>query len=169
MSFSRSSVSHYADASREKFESTLREIVEIPTVSVEPQHKDDMARGARYASRLLESMGARARVYETAGHPLVHGRFEVDASLPTATVYNHLDVQPADGPDWKTEPFRFVREGERYFGRGTTDDKGPAISALMGARYAADNGARVNINFLWELEEEIGSPHFEATIRKHKE
>ncbi len=165
--FSKDSVSRYADSSREKFEKALREIVEIPTVSVEPQHKEDMSRGARNAAQLLESMGARARVYETGGHPLVHGRFEVDRSLPTATIYNHLDVQPADGPDWKTDPFRFVREGDRYLGRGTTDDKGPAISALFGAKYAFENGARVNIDFLWELEEEIGSPHFESAIRQH--
>ena len=167
--FSTSAVSQYADASRDRFESVLRDIVEIPTVSVEPEHREDMARGARYAAQLLESMGARARVYETGGHPLVHGRFEIDKSLPTATIYNHLDVQPAEGPDWKSEPFRFVRDGDRYLGRGTTDDKGPAISALFGAKYAADNGARVNIDFLWELEEEIGSPHFEATIKAHQD
>src|SRR5258708_15117869 len=117
--FSKDSVSRYAGASREKFERTLREIVEIPTVSVEPQHKEDMARGARFAAQLLESFGARARIYETGGHPLVHGRFEVDPALATATIYNHPDVQPADGPDWKTEPFRVVRHGERYFLRGT--------------------------------------------------
>jgi acetylornithine deacetylase/succinyl-diaminopimelate desuccinylase-like protein len=167
--FSKDSVSQYADASRDKFESTLREIVEIPTVSVEPQHKEDMVRGARYASKLLESMGARARIYETAGHPLVHGRFERNPAFPTATIYNHLDVQPAEGPDWKTDPFRFVREGDRYLGRGTTDDKGPAISALFGAKYASENGARVNIDFLWELEEEIGSPHFETAIKEHRD
>src|SRR5439155_17599353 len=63
--FTREAVARYADASRERFEKTLRAIVEIPTVSVEPQHKDDMARGARYAAGLLESMGAKARIYET--------------------------------------------------------------------------------------------------------
>jgi len=165
--FSREAVARYADGSRERFEKTLREIVEIPTVSVEPEHGRDMARGARWAADLLSSLGAKARVYETGGHPLVHGRFEAGAGRPTVTIYNHLDVQPAEGPDWNTEPFRFVREGDKYFGRGTTDDKGPAISALFGAKYAADQGAAVNIDFLWELEEEIGSPHFEQTIRAH--
>jgi len=165
--FTKEAVAGYADSSREKFEKALREIVEIPTVSVEPEHKPDMARGARYAADLLESMGGKARVYETGGHPLVHGRFDTSPSYPTATIYNHLDVQPAEGDDWKTPPFRFTRQGDAYFGRGTTDDKGPAISALFGAKYAFDHGARVNVHFLWELEEEIGSPHFEDTIRKH--
>ena len=165
--FTRESVAAYADSSREKFEKALREIVEIPTVSVEPEHKADMARGARYAADLLESLGGKARVYETGGHPLVYGRFDRNPSYPTVTIYNHMDVQPAEGDDWKSEPFRFTRSGDTYFGRGTTDDKGPAISALFGAKYAVDHGARVNVHFLWELEEEIGSPHFEDTIRKH--
>jgi acetylornithine deacetylase/succinyl-diaminopimelate desuccinylase-like protein len=165
--FTKEAVAAYADASREKFEKALREIVEIPTVSVEPERKADMARGARYAAGLLESLGGKARVYETGGHPLVHGRFDTNPSYPTATIYNHLDVQPAEGEDWKTEPFKFTRSGDAYFGRGTTDDKGPAISALFGAKYAVDHGARVNVHFLWELEEEIGSPHFEDTIRKN--
>ena len=165
--FTKESVAAYADSSREKFEKALCEVVEIPTVSVEPEHKADMARGARYAAELLESLGGKARVYETAGHPLVYGRFDRNPSFPTVTIYNHLDVQPAEGDDWKTEPFKFTRSGDTYFGRGTTDDKGPAISALFGAKYAVDHGARVNVHFLWELEEEIGSPHFEETIRKH--
>ncbi|HET7452138.1 MAG TPA: M20/M25/M40 family metallo-hydrolase [Thermoanaerobaculia bacterium] len=165
--FSKESVARYADGSRERFERVLREIVDIPTVSVEPEHQADMARGARWAADLLTSMGAKARVYETGGHPLVHGRFEAGAGKPTATIYNHLDVQPAEGDDWKTEPFRFARQGDTYFGRGTTDDKGPAISALFGAKYATDQGVPVNIDFLWEMEEEIGSPHFEQTIRDH--
>ena len=84
------------------------------------------------------------------------------ADLPTVTVYNHLDVQPAEGDDWKTAPFDFVKKGDRYFARGTTDDKGPAITALFGARYAWENGVPANIHFLWEFEEEIGSPHFEV-------
>src|SRR5512146_2256153 len=94
--FSKEALAGYADDSRGRFETALREIVEIPTVSVEPEHKEDMARGARYAADLLQSMGAKARVYETDGHPLVHGRFETGAGNPTVTIYNHLDVQPAE-------------------------------------------------------------------------
>src|SRR5262249_14787413 len=60
-----------------------------------------------------------------------------------------------------------TKDGDRYLGRGTTDDKGPAMTALFGARYAVENGVPANIHFLWEHEEEIGSPHFESTIREH--
>jgi acetylornithine deacetylase/succinyl-diaminopimelate desuccinylase-like protein len=59
-----------------------------------------------------------------------------------------------------------TRKGDTYFGRGTTDDKGPALSALYGARAALDGGVPVNIRFLWEFEEEIGSPNFEKIISK---
>ena len=96
------------------------------------------------------------------------GRVVRDPSFPTVTIYNHLDVQPADGPEWKTPPFTFSRVPEkgniRWFGRGTTDDKGPALTALYGARLALEENARVNIQFLWELEEEIGSPNFERGL-----
>jgi acetylornithine deacetylase/succinyl-diaminopimelate desuccinylase-like protein len=164
---SREELRSYADHERGRYEATLEKIVEIPTVSVEPDRKDDVRRGAEYGAELLKSFGAKTEIFRTGGHPMVYGRFDRAASLPTVTVYNHLDVQPAEGPDWKTPPFDFIRQGDRYLGRGTTDDKGPAITALFGARYAWEREIPVNVHFLWELEEEIGSPHFESTIREH--
>ena len=163
--FTREGLESYARARREEYERVLEQIVEIPTVSVEPERRGDVRRGAELAVSLLESFGASATLHDTAGHPIVHGRFDRGPGRPTVTVYNHLDVQPAEGPDWNTEPFDFVRRGDKYYGRGTTDDKGPAITALFGARYAWENGIDANLHFLWELEEEIGSPHFESTIR----
>ena len=167
--FSKESLKKYAADSRAEFEKILGNLVEIPSVSGQPERKADVRRGAEYAVGLLESFGAKAKLYETGGHPMVYGRFDRSPDLPTVTVYNHLDVQPASKKKepWNTEPFEFVKEGNRYFGRGTTDDKGPAVTALFGARYAFQNGAGANIHFLWELEEEIGSPHFENTIREH--
>ena len=159
----------FAASERTRFESTLRDLVEIPTVSSDPEKRQDVARGAEFAAGLVRVLGGEARVIPTKGHPLVHGAFRINDSFPTVTVYNHLDVQPAVKEDgWHTDPFRFTVEGDRYFGRGTTDDKGPALSALWGARCALDHGARVNVQFLWETEEEIGSPHFEPTIKAER-
>src|SRR5256885_7007026 len=59
-------------------------------------------------------------------------------------------------PEWTREPFKFTVEGEHYYGRGATDDKGPALTALLAARFAVEHGVRLNIQFVWELEEEIG-------------
>ena len=82
-----------------------------------------------------------------------------------------MDVQPAsrETEPWDTEPFAFTKKGDRYFGRGTTDDKGPALSALWGIRAAREAGVPINLNVLWELEEEIGSPNFESAIKKYNE
>ncbi|MFN2386512.1 MAG: M20/M25/M40 family metallo-hydrolase [Thermoanaerobaculia bacterium] len=165
--FSKEGLQKYARERRGEYEEILGEIVEIPTVSVEPERKAEVARGADYAVALLEKFGAKAELHQTKGHPIVYGRFDRKPGLPTVTVYNHLDVQPAEGPDWNTAPFDFVKKGDRYFGRGTTDDKGPAMTALFGARYAWENDVPVNIRFLWELEEEIGSPHFESKIKEN--
>ncbi len=154
-----------------EFEEKLGELVEIPSVSMDPARRPQMDACAQLAGRYLRDAGARVDVIDTGGFPLVLGRFEVDPQLPTVTVYNHLDVQPAEQADgWRSPPFRFTREAAsgrqplRWFARGTTDDKGPALAALFGARLARQTGAPVNIQFLWELEEEIGSPHFAAGL-----
>ncbi len=156
----------YLTSIRERFEDRFGHLVEIPTVSMDPAHKADIDRGARAAADLLQECGARAEVVPTSGNPVVLGEFAIAPGAPTLTIYNHMDVQPAQEPQWKQEPFRFRKDDGRYFGRGTTDDKGPALTALYAAHYAVENGARLNIRFVWELEEEIGSPHFEEFIKK---
>ncbi|MES1204327.1 MAG: M20/M25/M40 family metallo-hydrolase [Pseudomonadota bacterium] len=149
---------------RASFEDKLAALVEVPTVSMDPSRRGEMVACARLAGQMLGEIGARVDILETGGHPLVIGRITRDPSFPTVTVYNHLDVQPADAAEWKSPPFSFTRgagaDGGRYFARGATDDKGPALAALHGARLAVETDARVNIQFLWELEEEIGSPNF---------
>ena len=108
-------------------------------------------------------------LFETPGYPVVVGWMRHPEAKRTLTIYNHMDVQPAskETEPWRTEPFTFTKEGDRYFGRGTTDDKGPALSALWGIRAAREAGVPLNINVLWELEEEIGSPSFESAIKKY--
>lgn len=168
--FSKKSLLDYASSQRASFEKTLAELVEIPSVSADPRHQTDVAEVVSRAADLMQRMGGQPRVLDTGGHPLLHARFEQSPGYPTVTVYNHLDVQPAEKSDgWKTEPFRFTLQHDRYWGRGTTDDKGPGLTALWGAKYALAHGARVNVHFLWEAEEEIGSPHFESTIKRHRD
>ncbi|HSP14560.1 MAG TPA: M20/M25/M40 family metallo-hydrolase [Thermoanaerobaculia bacterium] len=167
--FDKKSLTDYANRERSAFESRLREFVETPSVSADPAHNADIRKCAELAVATIREFGGQAEVLETGGHPLVHGRFDGGKGRKTVTVYNHLDVQPAsrETEPWKTDPFTFVKQGDRYLGRGTTDDKGPALSALWGARAAREAGVPVNVNVLWELEEEIGSPNFESGIKKH--
>ncbi len=153
-------------ARRGAYEDQLAALVEIPSVSMEPERRSDIQRCAELALSTLREIGAEVDLVDTGGLPLVVGRVVRDPSFPTVTVYNHLDVQPADPAEWKTPPFSFTRDGDTWRGRGTTDDKGPALAALHGAKLALQDGAAVNIQFLWELEEEIGSPCFQAGLRK---
>ncbi len=171
MNLDKKSLTAYANDQRDAFESALKELVEIPSVSSEPERKGDIRRCGEHAAQMVRDFGGHAKVLETAGNPLVFGRFDVDGNAPTVTLYNHLDVQPAsrETEPWNTDPFVFTKQGDRYFGRGTTDDKGPALSALWGAKAARDAGVRANIHFLWELEEEIGSENFESGIKAHAE
>jgi len=149
---------------RGDFEDKLAAMVELPTVSMDPGRRGEMDRCAALAGSYLLAVGATTHVVDTGGFPLVVGRVTRDPAFPTVTVYNHLDVQPADPAEWKTPPFTFTRDGDRWIARGSTDDKGPALTALFGAKLALEQDARVNIQFLWELEEEIGSPNFERGL-----
>lgn len=166
---SDSKLEQYVTESRPRFEQTLREFVAIPTVSTEPERKPEIARGAQFAAELLRGLGAQAEIASTPGNPIVLGSFTQDGKLPTLTVYNHIDVQPATEPQWLQSPFELSVKDGRYGGRGTTDDKGPALATLLAAKYAVDNGVALNLRFIWELEEEIGSPHFDAFVAAKRE
>jgi acetylornithine deacetylase/succinyl-diaminopimelate desuccinylase-like protein len=156
-------------AVREEFESFLSELVQIPTISMDPAHAADIQRGAHTAAAILQRCGATATIIDTPGNPVVFGQFAVNPAYPTVALYNHLDVQPANEPQWQYDPFVFQREGDRYLGRGTTDDKGPALTALLAARFAVRHGLPLNMQFIWELEEEIGSPHFAHFVEHHRD
>ena len=158
----------YIRNSRKEFEDKLAELVEIPSVSSDPEHQPDIMKCAEVASQYLRDLGAAAAPIKTPGNPVVFGSIVTGKDNPTVTIYNHLDVQPADPSEWNKAPFKFFKTGDRYEGRGTTDDKGPALTALMAVRYALDHKIPLNFKFIWELEEEIGSPNFDYFVRKNR-
>jgi acetylornithine deacetylase/succinyl-diaminopimelate desuccinylase-like protein len=145
----------------------LKELVEIPTVSADPSCAQNINRAAEVAAEYLRNAGGEAQIIKKQGNPCVIGKFQSPRAKKTVTIYNHLDVQPAEEPEWTQEHFVFRKEGDRYFGRGTTDDKGPALVALAAAKYSVESGIPLNIQFIWELEEEIGSPHFAEFLKTH--
>ena len=168
MAFNRPELERFAARERGRFEDLLREFVEVPSISADPERKPDVERCAELGAATIRAFGGKAGIHRVpGGNPIVLGSFEAGQGRPTVTVYNHLDVQPAsiETEPWRTEPFKFTKQGDTYFGRGTTDDKGPALTALLGARAALDAGVPVNVKFLWETEEEVGSPHFAETLR----
>lgn len=157
----------YVTETRPRFEDLLGQMVEIQSISMDPAKAGDIRRIANLAVQVLINQGAEAQIVETGGYPIVSGGWTTGANHPTVTIYNHLDVQPAQEPEWKQEPFVFRKENGLYRGRGATDDKGPALAAMLGAHYVIEQGVPINVRVLWELEEEIGSPHFLAGLKHH--
>ena len=155
----------YVTDCRKTYEKHLKDLVDIPSVSADPAHKEDMVRCGKRAVEIIKEMGGSAEMYETKGNPVVIGEFHSGKDHPTVTIYNHIDVQPADPSEWKSPPFVMKVDGDKYLGRGSTDDKGPALTVLYAAKFARENNVPINIKFLWELEEEIGSPNFEQFLK----
>lgn len=165
---STTELAQYISDSRKTFESDLKVMVDLAGVSMDPERKNEIMRTADSAAALVKRMGGEAEIVQTKGNPVVIASFVADKSVPTVLVYNHLDVQPADASEWKTEPFSMTIDGDTYRGRGSTDDKGPALSVLYAANYAHKNKMPINVKFCWELEEEIGSPNFEEFLKQNK-
>jgi acetylornithine deacetylase/succinyl-diaminopimelate desuccinylase-like protein len=158
----------YVEHVRPDFEKALSQLVAVPTVSADPAHQAGIKRGADLAVRLLTDAGFEARAVPTPGNPVVFGRLVQDPKWPTVSIYNHLDVQPAERSEWAADPFALQIDGARYFGRGASDDKGPALTALMAVVFARAQKLPLNFQFIWELEEEIGSPHFEHFVKGNR-
>ena len=150
---------------RLEYEAKLKEWVEIPSISAEPERRADIEKLANSAVDTIRRFGGTADKVATPGNPVIVGRFGSNPNYPTVTVYNHLDVQPANEPQWERQPFVFHQKDGHYFGRGTTDDKGPAIAALFGIRLAMQQKTPINVQLIWEMEEEIGSPNFEHFMK----
>ena len=92
----RAELVSFAESHRDEYEELLRRFVETPTVSVDPAHAEDIRKGVDLTVDTLRSFGGQADVYRVEkGNPVVHGVFDLDKNLPTITVYNHVDVQPA--------------------------------------------------------------------------
>jgi acetylornithine deacetylase/succinyl-diaminopimelate desuccinylase-like protein len=155
--------------SKQQYEDELKEFLAIPSVSARSEHKGDIARCADWLKGKLGDLGMAAEVIPTKGHPVVYGELmDAGADAPTVLVYGHYDVQPVEPLDeWQTPPFEAsVREG-RMYARGTADDKGQIhvhMKALEAYR-AAKGTPPVNLKFLFEGEEEVGSINLEDHIR----
>lgn len=147
----------------------LAQYVAIPSVSRDATH-ETMQRAANWLVNQLTF--AHAYVDETGGHPLVRGEWHVSDDAPTILVYGHYDVQPTgDLDEWITPPFELTVDGDVIRGRGCTDDKGPVYVVLKVAQAfeREEGGPPLNIKFLLEGEEEIGSPHLADYVRAHAE
>lgn len=152
------------------------EFLRIPSVSTEPGHALDMRHAAEWLKvRLMHAGFADARIEETpGGHPVVRASYRADAQAQrrTVVVYGHYDVQPVDPVSaWHHPPFEPTVIDDVLYGRGAADDKGQLFLQLLAAEawLKATGDIPVNIEFLFEGEEEIGSPHLLAYIESHRQ
>jgi acetylornithine deacetylase/succinyl-diaminopimelate desuccinylase-like protein len=143
----------------------LAELVAVPSVSRDADHATMLAGAQWLAERLSFAAG---RVEQTDGHPVVRGEWLGAPGAPTILVYGHYDVQPTgDVAEWVTPPFELTADRDIVRGRGVSDDKGPVYLVLKTAQAFVDQEGRLplNVKFLLEGEEEIGSPHLASYVR----
>ncbi len=160
-----------ADAARHR--SLLGEFVAIESVSTDPTRAADVRRAAAWVADQLRAVpGMRVEQLEGGGHPAVMGRWGDDPDLPTMLVYGHMDVQPPDPLEaWHTPPFELTEVEGRWYARGVSDDKASMLIPILVAQAFAAAGATppVNLRFLFEAEEEVGSPSLPRLVAEHRE
>lgn len=159
----------FVRSAMDDYKTQLVDLVRIPSISQSATHASELDRVADAMASLLRSYGVSADVYRRGSFPAVVGTLEVDPSAPWVMVYNHLDVQPAGEKEWvQTNPFEPIVTDEQIIGRGTTDDKGPALTIVHAIRYLHETGQLpVNVQFLYETEEESGSRSFDAFLKEY--
>lgn len=151
----------------------LEELLRIPSISADSERAGDVRKAAEFvAARLRDAGIEKAEVLATEGHPIVYGEWLGAPGLPTVLVYGHYDVQPVVDPaEWTTPPFEpAIRDG-KIWARGSTDDKGQMLTHILaaGAHLEAAGKLPVNMKFLFEGEEEVGSAHLGPFLRRERD
>jgi acetylornithine deacetylase/succinyl-diaminopimelate desuccinylase-like protein len=163
----------FINVNRDHYVDELKQYLAIPSISALPQHKDDVRRCADWTADEMRRIGLQnVRIEETPGHPIVYGEWLGAAGAPTILFYGHYDVQPVDPVNlWTSPPFEAtVRDGEIY-ARGSADDKGQVFMHFKAveAHLKQHGGLPVNMKFLIEGEEEVGSANLDDFVTGHKD
>lgn len=154
--------------------STLIEYLRFPSISTQPEHKSDLVACSKWLEKLFISIGLKTTVYETPGHPIVVAKTAHDPQKRTILIYGHYDVQPPEPlEEWSSPPFEpYINEAEgKIYARGASDNKAPTLAHILGAaKTLQEKGTLpVNLTFLIEGEEEIGSAHLKNFLQAHSE
>lgn len=151
----------------------LAELVAIPSVSTDPAHAADVRRAIEWvADRLRKAGPIDVEIWETAHHPAVFGCWNGAPHAPTLLIYGHADVQPADPIDlWDSPPFVLTERNGRLYGRGVSDDKASMLLPILAveAFFLAGERPPINLCFLFEGEEEIGSIDLPELVRARRD
>jgi len=165
-------VKGYIEANKDRFLNELFELIRIPSISAESEHKPDMVRCAeKWKAFLLEAGCDKAEVMPSAGNPVVYGEKTIDPVKPTVLVYGHYDVMPVAPLElWRTKPFEPVVKDGKIWARGADDDKGQSFMQAKAFEFMVKtNQLPCNVKFMLEGEEEIGSPSLYGFCEEHKE
>lgn len=165
-------VQTYINDNKERFVSELFDLLRIPSISAQSEHKEDMIRCAEHLAVALMNAGAdRAEVMPTAGNPVVFAEKIVSPSAKTVLVYGHYDVMPVDPrEEWRTEPFEPQIKDNRIWGRGADDDKGQSFMHIKAFEaMCATDSLPCNVKFMLEGEEEIGSSSLYGFCEEYKD
>ena len=163
----------YFRQNKDQFIGDLQELLRIPSVSTDPAKKEDVHRAAEWIVAQLKVIGIEhVAIFPTPVHPIIYGDYlKAGKDVPTVLVYGHYDVQPAEPLDlWNSNPFEpVIKEGNLY-ARGASDMKGQLLASLKAIQSIMTQGVfPVNLKFLFEGEEEIGSPSLRTFIENNKE
>lgn len=162
----------YIRSHRDAFVEELFEVLRIPSISAQTEHRGDMVRCAEHLAAALVKAGAdHAEVMPTEGNPVVFAEKIVDPKAKTVLVYGHYDVMPVDPrEEWTTEPFELVVRDGRIWGRGADDDKGQSFMHIKAFEAMCATGQLpCNVKFMLEGEEEIGSASLGKWCTEHQE
>ncbi len=162
----------YQSENKERFLEELFGLLKIPSVSAKTEHKADMQICAEAVrNRLTEAGADNAKIYPTKGHPVVYAEKLIDPSLPTVLVYGHYDVQPPDPLElWNSGPFEPVIKDGKIFARGACDDKGQMFMHIKALEtMVKTDSLPLNIKFIIEGEEEVGSENLGVFVKSHKD
>lgn len=162
----------YSKENRKKFLEILGEFLSIPSISTSPENKKDILKAAEWVSNYLAKLGMKnVKIMPTKGHPIVYGELlNAGENSPTILVYGHYDVQPPDPIDlWHSRPFEPQIRNDKLYARGASDMKGQVMATLFALESILHAGPLpVNVKFLIEGEEEIGSPNLVGFLKENK-
>ncbi len=162
----------YIEINKDAYLKELLDFLKIPSVSADPDFKDDVLKAAAFVQEKMDKAGIEnTEICLTKGYPVVYGDKIISNDLPTVLVYGHYDVQPADPYElWDSPPFEPVIKDGKIYARGASDDKGQMYMHIKAAQaLIANNQLTCNLKFIFEGEEEVGSPSLEPFIRENLE
>ena len=154
---------------KERYLEELKEYLRIPSVSTDPQHKDDVVRCSEFVVEKLQKAGLKAQSIDTGGNPLVFAEWNGAEGKPTILFYGHYDVQPVDPlEEWNSPPFEPTVDGDLLIARGATDDKGQSYTHIKAVEAILQERGElpVNVKFILEGEEEVGGESIERFVHE---